>query len=196
MKISLSFSNIFQKQKQMLRNILILFGNTRGTYVKYLKAIATQRKQNLPTSLWKVRTEVFNLAVELKSFIALNILNFDIIVDIIDCLKEGLDLSFLKDTDLLTVTSNSNSALKVTYVILNLLLNAFDQRYLQFWEAPLSQNFHIFCIVPSVILFIVRGCLRQKTWLLFVSVNCCFSPVLCVFIDTAIFLEEHVQSKF
>ena len=68
----------------------------------------------------------------LKSFIALNILNFDIIVDIIDCLKEGLDLSFLKDTDLLTVTSNSNSALKVTYVILNLLLNAFDQRYLQF----------------------------------------------------------------
>lgn len=76
-----------------------------------MKAIATQRKQNLPTSLWKVRTEVFNLAVELKSFIALNILNFDIIVDIIDCLKEGLDLSFLKDTDLLTVTSNSNSAL-------------------------------------------------------------------------------------
>lgn len=70
--------------------------------------------------------------MELKSFIALNILNFDIIVDIIDCLKEGLDLSFLKDTDLLTVTSNSNSALKVTYVILNLLLNAFDQRYLQF----------------------------------------------------------------
>ena len=68
----------------------------------------------------------------LKSFIALNILNFDIIVDIIDCLKEGLDLSFLKDTDLLTVTSNSNSALKVTYIILNLLLNAFDQRYLQF----------------------------------------------------------------
>ena len=146
-----------QKQKQMLRNILILFGNTRGTYVKYLKAIATQRKQKLPTSLWKVRTEVFNLAVELKSFIALNILNFDIIVDIIDCLKEGLDLSFLKDTDLLTVTSNSNSALKVTYIILNLLLNAFDQRYLQFWEAPLSQNFHIFCIVPSVILFMVRG---------------------------------------
>ena len=70
--------------------------------------------------------------MELKSFIALNILNFDIIVDIIDCLKEGLDLSFLKDADLLTVTSNSNSALKVTYVILNLLLNAFDQRYLQF----------------------------------------------------------------
>ena len=70
--------------------------------------------------------------MELKSFIALNILNFDIIVDIIDCLKEGLDLSFLKDTDLLTMTSNSNSALKVTYVILNLLLNAFDQRYLQF----------------------------------------------------------------
>ena len=70
--------------------------------------------------------------MELKSFIALNILNFDIIVDIIDCLKEGLDLSFLKDTDLLTVTSNSNSALKVTYIILNLLLNAFDQRYLQF----------------------------------------------------------------
>ena len=149
----------------MLRNILILFGNTRGTYVKYLKAIATQRKQKLPTSLWKVRTEVFNLAAELKSFIALNILNFDIIVHIIDCLKEGLDLSFLKGTDLLTVTSNSKSALKVTYVILNLLLNAFDQRYLQFSEAPLSQNFHIFCIVPSVILFIVRGCLRQNTWL-------------------------------
>ena len=70
--------------------------------------------------------------MELKSFIALNILNFDIIVHIIDCLKEGLDLSFLKGTDLSTVTSNSKSALKVTYVILNLLLNAFDQRYLQF----------------------------------------------------------------
>ena len=40
-----------QKQKQMLRNMLILFGNTRGSYVKYLKAIAAQRKQKLPTSL-------------------------------------------------------------------------------------------------------------------------------------------------
>ena len=49
--------------------------------------------------------------MKLKSFIALNILSFDITVDIMDCLKEALQLSFLKDTDLLTVTSNSNSAL-------------------------------------------------------------------------------------
>ena len=52
------------------------------------------------------------------------------IVDITDCLKEALYLSFLNDTDLLTMTSNSNSALKVIYVILNLLLSQFDQRYL------------------------------------------------------------------
>ena len=76
-----------------------------------MKAIAKKRKQKLTKSLWKVRAEFFNLVVKLKSFIALNILSFDITVDIMDCLKEALQLSFLKDTDLLTVTSNSNSAL-------------------------------------------------------------------------------------
>ena len=85
-------------------------------------------------------------------------------MDLIDCLKEAPYLYFLKDTDLLTVTSNSNSDLKAIYIILNLPLNAFDQRYIEFCKAPLSQNFHTFSIVPSVILFIVRGCLYRNTW--------------------------------
>ena len=36
----------------MFQNLLVLFGSTRGTPVKRLKAIATQRKQKLPVLLW------------------------------------------------------------------------------------------------------------------------------------------------
>ena len=36
----------------MLQNLLVLFGTTRRTFVKRLKAIATQKKQKLPRSLW------------------------------------------------------------------------------------------------------------------------------------------------
>ena len=87
----------------MLRKLLVLFGSTRGTLAKRLKAIATERKRNYPRSLWfkpdgsidfrqnwlnrvfkdgvrkkkfwKGRAGFFNLAEELKSFIALNILS-------------------------------------------------------------------------------------------------------------------------
>ena len=39
-------------EKQIPRNLLVLFGSTRGTPLKTLKAIAIQRKQKLPKSTW------------------------------------------------------------------------------------------------------------------------------------------------
>ena len=40
------------KQTQIIRNSPALFGSTRGTTIKRLKVISTQRKQKLPRLLW------------------------------------------------------------------------------------------------------------------------------------------------
>ena len=121
------------KQIQVPCNLLLMFEGTRDAPVKRLKAIATQKKlprsllfkpgcflkfrKNLLMGYFKIYTSenylnrqyrIFNLAEKLKSFIALNYLGFDFIMDItvLNCGKEALYLSFLKYTGSLTMTRN------------------------------------------------------------------------------------------
>ena len=113
---------------------------------------------------------IFNLAEKLKSFIALNYLGFDFIVDItvLNCGKEALYLSFLKYTGSLTMTRN-------VFVVDLLLLqnNTCNPKLISksvffsvICEALLSHIPHIFCLVFPVIPFILCFCLLRNTWLL------------------------------
>ena len=101
-------SQIYFKEKQIHRNLLVLFGITRGTLVKTWKVISTQRKQKVPWLLrfkpggsvefwmnllnwvfkddvrkkkfWIGRAGFFHLADKFKSYITLDFLGQNCVI--------------------------------------------------------------------------------------------------------------------
>ena len=128
-------------------------------------------EKNIPTVQDKYRKgKFFNLAEELKSFIALNIFGFNIIefylLEISSLFNFFERHWFFNHDQQFIWYSTSKVIHEVCHtVVKHLAFKSVWSVDLQFWVALLSQNFYIFDIVFSVKLFIVLACLRWNTCL-------------------------------
>ena len=128
-------------------------------------------EKNIPTVQDKYRKgKFFNLAEELKSFIALNIFGFNIIgfylLEISSLFNFFERHWFFNHDQQFIWYSTSKVIHEVCHtVVKHLAFKSVWSVDLQFWVALLSQNLYIFDIVFSVKLFIVLACLRWNTCL-------------------------------